>query len=93
MLQRRFIATPMDRPVRPKRQKLPKQRGRVLAFIQSEVAKGRPFPSKRAIRDHMGWSQMTSAADVLNSLVMDGWLRRIGRDEEGRRSLIWELVE
>jgi hypothetical protein len=36
---------------------------------------------------------VTSAADVLNSLVMDGWLRRIGRDEEGRRSLIWELVE
>jgi len=70
---RQYIYTPPDQ--RPIRQPSP-QRARVLAFIKAEIAAGRPFPSTRAIADHIGWARTESAANVLAALAVDGLLRR-----------------
>lgn len=56
----------MSRPA-PNREKL-------LRFIKAEIAAGRPFPSKRALAEHMGWKNQSSAADALWALVRVGHL-------------------
>lgn len=44
------------------------QRRRVYDFIIAEINATRPFPTKRQIRDHMGWVHDTSAYDALQWL-------------------------
>lgn len=72
---------------RPKRTPPPRQ-ATLLAFIKSEIANGRAFPTQARIARHMGWKNTTSATDALLGLVRDGHviLRRTGRVS------IWELV-
>lgn len=57
-------------------EKLPAQRRKALAFIQAEVSKGRPFPTRRQLCIHMGWKQDGSASDVMANLFYDGFLVR-----------------
>jgi hypothetical protein len=58
--------TPFERA--PKRQK-------ALAFIRSEIAGRRGFPTMQAIADHMGWKNCHSARDCLRTLAaLDGML-------------------
>jgi hypothetical protein len=47
---------------------LPRQMARVLAFIEAEVAAGRPFPSPSDIAAHMGWKNAVSGVDALRNL-------------------------
>lgn len=70
------------------------QRRRVLAFIQEEVAAGRPFPSCGQIKTFMGWKNEQSARDVLNVLAgQDRQLRRERVDGVTIFSLSWKPME
>lgn len=42
---------------------------RVRAFIESERAKQRPFPTQAKIAEHMGWKHLGSARDALCRLA------------------------
>jgi len=69
---------------------LPPQRRKVMLFIRSEVESGRPFPSRKAIAQHMGWKRENSSVDVLVTLSWQGFID-MHRDSSGKRlfSLSW----
>ena len=47
----------------------------VFEFIKEELVAGRPFPSKRAIAEKIGWQRKSSVNDILVRLVRAGLLR------------------
>lgn len=47
---------------------LPRQQQRAFDFICAELADGRPFPSRKAMREHMGWKNESGVLDVLAAL-------------------------
>ncbi len=57
----------------PPPSKLRKGLAKVLAFIESELAAGRPFPKAAAIGAHMGW-RANLARDALTGLAAAGVL-------------------
>lgn len=57
---------------------------RVLAFIKSEIAAGRPFPSRSAIAVAMGWRHDSSASDALMGLYRHGHLIVLKREKSGQ---------
>ncbi|MBY0559935.1 hypothetical protein [Hyphomicrobium sp.] len=59
---------------------LPAQQAVVLAFVVDELAAARPFPSFRAIADHVGWTKEGSARDCLLRLVWRGRLVQIANN-------------
>lgn len=65
-----------------------KQRLKALAFIRAEIDAGRPFPSRAAIARHMGWKNLSSAADALWALVRDGHLSAA----QSGRNFKWSLA-
>lgn len=68
-------------------------RAGVLAFIKSEIASGRPMPTREQIADHFGWTRQ-SAVDALLALAAAGYLRTVSRRPSGRGwSYTFELVE
>ncbi len=66
-----------------------------VAFVRSEIAAGRPFPTTRQIADHMGWSETSRALDMLQSLLGKGLVRTAGNKVliKGSKRHVWELVE
>lgn len=67
---------------------------RVLAFMRSESAAGRPLPSARAIATHMGWKNANGAADACMALAAKGHLRIVSREPSSRGwRYVWQLVE
>lgn len=54
----------------------PEQRLKVLAFIEAEITAGRPFPSRSAIKYHMGWKHTSGVLETLNYLATRGMLTR-----------------
>lgn len=87
---KRFFVQYRHRTDWPRREPSP-TRARVLAFVKSELAEGRPWPSTTVIARHMGWSGHSVALDALNCLKLDGHVRRLGHSDG--RSPVWELVE
>lgn len=87
---KRFHVQYVHRTDWPRREPTPK-RARVLAFVQAELADGRPWPSTLAISRHMGWANYSTAHDALNGLMIDGQIRRNGSSDG--RSAMWEMVE
>jgi hypothetical protein len=53
------------------------RRLKAYQFIKAELAAGRPFPSMRAIADHMGWINESGARDAC--LTMCGFDRVLRR--------------
>lgn len=60
------------------------RRAEMFAFIKAELAEGHPFPSSRAIADHMNWKNEGSVASALLALCsLDGVLEAYV--DEGKR--------
>ncbi len=55
----------------------------VLAYIQSEIAAGWPFPSIEDIAEHFGWHH-SSVRDALMGLVAMGHVRVVSRTKSGK---------
>lgn len=71
----------------------PPQRARVLAFIKSEIAAGREFPSDQSIAAHMGWKHGRSAYVVLCHLIGDGHIIREYDRSSGTTRVAFKLNE
>lgn len=67
-------------------------RGKALAFIQAEHAAGRPFPKRAVLALATGLKQ-TAVADLLDALLIAGYLKRGERARDGHRAYTWELVK
>lgn len=67
---------------------------RLLGFLRAETAAGRPFPSTTQIVEHMGWeSRRRTAIDVLQTLLVKGYVRGVGEWKLGRGARQWELTD
>ncbi len=64
------------------------RRGDLLAFLREEAKAGR-WPTRKAMAEHMGWKNESSADDAIWALVKDGHLKV---KQSGRRFL-FEVVE
>ncbi len=74
--------------------RMPPRQAEALAFIEAEVAAGRPSPSMSSIAKFMGWKNTISAHDCLTRLAGRGYLsyeRRTSR-EDRRRFYHWKLA-
>lgn len=77
---------------RPKRAP-PPQRARALAYIKSEVAAGRPFPTHTQITKHMCWRKEGSASHCLEGLRHDGHVTaKLKRSVKGGTYREWSLA-
>lgn len=56
---------------------------RVLEFVKSIESQGRR-PTLRQIADHVGWSSLATAAEVVNALIRMGHLKRRGKAKKLR---------
>lgn len=69
------------------------QRQKVLAFLEAEQAAGRPFPPVDTIRDFMGWRNVASVRECLQTL--NGLDRRLSIKRtvhpSGRVTVIYRL--
>lgn len=59
-------------------------RAKVLAFIRSEIATGKGFPSVRVIAAQMGWATAWRASEAMIALAALGHLRVVNRIPSGR---------
>jgi DNA-binding MarR family transcriptional regulator len=65
---------------------------RVLEFIKSEVAAGKPFPGQTEIARYMGWRFGGSVNDVLTRLVCAGYLQRETAQPGERRKWRYQII-
>lgn len=84
---KRWVADP-----KPATRGMSPARAKILAFIVSEMAAGRPFPTDRQISDYMGWAHPSAVRDCLAALMCAGMLRRVHVGKGGRRRYFYELV-
>lgn len=52
------------------------RRHQVLTYVKAEIAAGRPFPSFKQIATAMSWASESQARDVINALVICGYIGR-----------------
>ena len=62
----------------------PKGAAGVMAFIEAEIAAGRPFPSRVQVARHMGWKTTSGVQDALTRLVRWKRLAVTHREQHGR---------
>ena len=88
-----YLGGDFPKRVRPvKARPLPARQAEALAFIRSELADGRGFPSTAAIAKHLGWKSASSAIDVLKRLRRAGYVRVGLRSKRRGKPDLWEMV-